>query len=177
MKKTLLIALTAINASIMMAEDAETIIVKYDDLGNKDKSPSLTQGKHLANWRGKDSPEYSVAHDPEKLVLNYENLDPKLKYGVTVTTLSTGKRVQKLLANGKLIYDNYAPPAKPEKKTHILPNDIIGEDQKLTLEFVKIAGSNVVVSEVTLFSVGANSGEIVKKKSMKTTPTMKKATK
>lgn len=143
------------------AADDERIVVAYDDLGVPEKSPHLKRGRHLRKWQGSSAPEFSVAHDPEKLVLEYENLNPELKYGLEITCVSSGKRVQKLSANGNTVYDNYLLPAGiPEKKTFILPDAIIGSDGKLVLEFFNVKGPNTVVSELALFSVGADSGDI-----------------
>lgn len=138
-------------SNIMHATDAEKIIVQYDNLGNKNKSPSLIRGKHIPVWMGKKTPEYSIAYDKDKVILEYNNLFPDIPYRVKVTTVSSSKRVQRLTGNGKYIYDNRTLSLKPETNSYMLPKGIIGKDGKLVLEFINIEGTNTVVSEVTLF--------------------------
>lgn len=155
--------------------DQEKIVIYYDDLGDKDKSPHLVQGKHLKSWSGKSTPDWSVAHDKKAIIIQYEDLDDNGNYELELTHVSTGKRVQKLVANDEVLYDNFELPAgTPKKKLVAIPAGVIKEG-KLKLEFENVSGSNTVLSEITLLSVGAEAS-LIKKENTSSTENEEKKT-
>ncbi|HBE04151.1 MAG: hypothetical protein A2096_00980 [Spirochaetes bacterium GWF1_41_5] len=153
----LIMAIPGIFSITVWSADAEKILLFYDDFGLAAKSPHLVQGEHLASWSGKSSPEYSVAHHKEKIIVEYRELDPAGQYELAITFLSTSERIQKLTANDEVIYDNVVLPSQPAVTNIILPSGI-AKGGMLRLEFINIKGVNTVIAELSLLSIGAQIG-------------------
>lgn len=132
----------------------------------KDESPEhryfLKPGEEAD---AKNSPsERSFCYHYNRIILKYRNLEPQDMYWVQVTYLQEkdGKRIQSLDVDGFLLHGDKAVPAnESERLTYSIPPQAYA-DREMEFHFNRLAGPNVVVSEVSLLRASKSGSPVAK---------------
>jgi beta-galactosidase len=141
-------------------------LVAKNDFSQPGRSPWVVQGRKFlhpylhyripAKKVGHRDPARHVIFDKNKVIMRLDGFNPKAKYKLKITYLSDGKgrnrRILSFAADGKVLQDNLALPLARiiHKIVDLPPSTYI--DSTVELVWSKIAGEDVMVSGVEVWS-------------------------
>ena len=111
---------------------------------------------------GNTPSQRSFAYHYDTVSIGFTDLQPSLLYWMKVTYLQEngGVRIQNLDVDGFLLHDALVPPkGRAESYTYAIPSKAY-TDGEIVLNFNRLAGPNVVVSEVSIFEANPTIGVI-----------------
>jgi hypothetical protein len=113
------------------------------------------------NWkhgeRGLPDSLTTMSWDDREVVYSYEGLDPEAGYKLRVIYLSNAKRVQEAVVDGHKLHDVTADNYLPVVKWSRIPREKVS-DGSMDIHFKYVAGANVIVSAIELWSDRKQSG-------------------
>ena len=103
-----------------------------------------------------DAPERWVAYHDASVHAKFTQADPHERYEVELTFLSVGERTQQILIGGKTVEEKLVlPSGQILRRRWPVPPEAC-KDGVLEIEVRKVAGPNVVLAEIAIFSANAD---------------------
>ena len=130
------------------------------DTGDEDRYRLPEGGTPDAADVGNTPSERSFAYHYDTVSMRFTDLQPSLLYWMKVTYLQnrSGTRIQNLDVDGFLLHDAIAiPKGRAESHTYAFPRQAYA-DGEIALNFNRLAGPNVAVSEVSIFEANPTTG-------------------
>ena len=132
------------------------------DTGDEDRYRLPEGGTPDAADVGNTPSERSFAYHYDTVSMRFTDLQPSLLYWMKVTYLQnrSGTRIQNLDVDGFLLHDAIAiPKGRAESHTYAFPRQAYA-DGEIALNFNRLAGPNVAVSEVSIFEANPTTGVV-----------------